>query len=859
MERMPENAEGLNGRFTVGFLDENSYYDYHNLMMSGICKAARKYGFHILRFSLFKGHVIATSVSHEKLFQESIRQFRLDGLIYLGWARSLTGRDIREIYGNMPLFSMGMENKGVPSAYFPGEEYVREMFLHLIKIHRCRKIAFIAPYWYDSRCDAYFETMQEFGIFDPKLYVTEADVQSLDFYDRGVRAVQVLLDERMVRPDAIVSLYSDEAYSIFKEMQKRGIRIPEDIALTSYEDAETGKFTIPSLTTIYFPWKELGYFAGEAMYRQLTGEKLPLLTRIPGRIIFRGSCGCIPDLVRSSGSGPLTGAGKCFEELGGEELDGITERIAQETALETSEVEVAMDRFRQAFANGNNIPFLIHMETIFRKIRNNSSNREISTVASTMRRLLLPYFLPYAETYPDRLIWAEDTLLQVQTILQNKLANVCFREDVNQKNLRLKLKEVGQILIANFTVKSLLDSLEINLPKLKIEGCYIYLFGKEGNLVSLADNHLEFEYSAGKRIEASDARGYRLREGVGMLMKEDRPYFLSAHLLNNGDDFVGLVMFESSHFDMGIYQNVAMKLSAALNGIILFEKLDSSYRRLMEQAHKKGMADISTGILHNIGNILNNVNTSAYSLYRLLEFDAINDLTMANSLLGTKIGDLEGFIRNDPKGRTLMQFYVSLKDAFQDFRVKLQENIGKLSDRISLIDEIITTQQSYTGVKSSLTSIDPASVVDDVLKMHQASIERHGIRVERNNGGEKAHVLANRTKLFHVLTNVVKNAMEAMDQVPYENRKLTVDIAARQGKVTVRVRDTGGGIEPEHLEDIFAYGFTTKMDGHGFGLHSCANYMAEMGGRLWAESDGADKGATFVLQMKKSEAPEVRD
>jgi signal transduction histidine kinase len=67
--------------------------------------------------------------------------------------------------------------------------------------------------------------------------------------------------------------------------------------------------------------------------------------------------------------------------------------------------------------------------------------------------------------------------------------------------------------------------------------------------------------------------------------------------------------------------------------------------------------------------------------------------------------------------------------------------------------------------------------------------------------------------------------------------------------VSIIVRDNGIGIPPENLIKIFNHGFTTKRDGHGFGLHSGANAAKEMGGSLTAESNGPGLGATFTLEL----------
>jgi signal transduction histidine kinase len=63
------------------------------------------------------------------------------------------------------------------------------------------------------------------------------------------------------------------------------------------------------------------------------------------------------------------------------------------------------------------------------------------------------------------------------------------------------------------------------------------------------------------------------------------------------------------------------------------------------------------------------------------------------------------------------------------------------------------------------------------------------------------------------------------------------------------VIDNGEGIAAENLTRIFAHGFTTKKDGHGFGLHSCVLAAREMGGSLLAASDGPGRGAAFTLVL----------
>ena len=100
-----------------------------------------------------------------------------------------------------------------------------------------------------------------------------------------------------------------------------------------------------------------------------------------------------------------------------------------------------------------------------------------------------------------------------------------------------------------------------------------------------------------------------------------------------------------------------------------------------------------------------------------------------------------------------------------------------------------------------------------------------------------------------MLVNLVRNAKHACQDSDLADRRLTVRVANGDGRIRITVIDNGIGIPPENLTRIFNHGFTTRKDGHGFGLHSGALAAKEMGGLLTAHSDGPGRGATFTLQL----------
>jgi C4-dicarboxylate-specific signal transduction histidine kinase len=111
-------------------------------------------------------------------------------------------------------------------------------------------------------------------------------------------------------------------------------------------------------------------------------------------------------------------------------------------------------------------------------------------------------------------------------------------------------------------------------------------------------------------------------------------------------------------------------------------------------------------------------------------------------------------------------------------------------------------------------------------------------------------VRVDRHKVLQILVNLVRNAKYALDAADRNDKVLTLGVAMNgTGCVKLVVRDNGVGIAPENLTRIFSHGFTTKKDGHGFGLHSGALAAKEMGGCLQAFSEGPGTGATFILEL----------
>ena len=166
-------------------------------------------------------------------------------------------------------------------------------------------------------------------------------------------------------------------------------------------------------------------------------------------------------------------------------------------------------------------------------------------------------------------------------------------------------------------------------------------------------------------------------------------------------------------------------------------------------------------------------------------------------------------------------------------------------------------QQNYAKVSGFTESLPVAELVEDALRMNAAAFTRHKVVLQREFA-PVPHVFVDKHKVLQILTNLMRNAKYALDGTACAQKLIRIGVGLESsGLVAITVADNGMGIPPENLTRIFAHGFTTRKEGHGFGLHSGALAATEMGGALTVQSDGPGRGATFTLTLPITQVPTV--
>jgi len=269
--------------------------------------------------------------------------------------------------------------------------------------------------------------------------------------------------------------------------------------------------------------------------------------------------------------------------------------------------------------------------------------------------------------------------------------------------------------------------------------------------------------------------------------------------------------------------------------------------RSMLRAISLGKAEFATTVLHNIGNILNSLRISCDQGERTLRSTRLKQVVRAHEMLYDNRENIGTYLTEDTRGKLLPNYLHGAGAVMMEEYEDVLREFEEMSDKISLMKDIIETQQAHAKLSLLEESHDLNLIVEDAYNVQEASIRRRHVEVEMVLSPQIAPIKVHKTQVMHIIINLLKNGAEAMEKVVDRDRKIFIETSQKGKMVQLSIRDTGIGISQGNLEKMFTYGFSTKQTGHGFGLHFCWRAMKEMGGTISVDSEGEGKGAVFLL------------
>jgi signal transduction histidine kinase len=279
-------------------------------------------------------------------------------------------------------------------------------------------------------------------------------------------------------------------------------------------------------------------------------------------------------------------------------------------------------------------------------------------------------------------------------------------------------------------------------------------------------------------------------------------------------------------------------------------RLGEMHRSLVDVSRQAGMAEVATGVLHNVGNTLNSVNISTSLVTDRLRLSRVTGLAKAANLLREHTADIASFLSADPQGQKLPAYLIAVSDQLTEEREAMLKEMSALGQSVEHIKSIVSMQQKHARPAGTVEQLAVPQLIDEALRLHAVSFERLAIRIVRDYS-DVPPLFVDRHKLLQILINLLSNARHALVDSGQQDKRLTIHVqrTPEGDGLLIEVTDNGVGITPENLSRVFSQGFTTKKTGHGFGLHISALTAAEMNGRLACTSPGPGRGATFSLEL----------
>jgi len=289
----------------------------------------------------------------------------------------------------------------------------------------------------------------------------------------------------------------------------------------------------------------------------------------------------------------------------------------------------------------------------------------------------------------------------------------------------------------------------------------------------------------------------------------------------------------------------------------MVQNLAESRRAFMDAAREAGMAEVASGVLHNVGNVLNSLNVSADVLVNGAKHSELVRIEELAQLLRTHENDLSAFLAAEGRAKHLREFVEQLSSQRRlESNARLSE-LSRLRSNLDHVAHVIGSQQAMVRGTALNEPVALSALTRDVVKLVDPTYRRHQIDLVVKVDALPTITL-DRVRLVQVLVNILTNAKDAVKSQARDARRVELTVrrvkpnADQQddGVIRIEITDNGIGVDAETLPFLFTQGFTTKESGSGIGLHFCAVAVKCMNGTISALSEGPGHGTTFRIDLR---------
>jgi DNA-binding LacI/PurR family transcriptional regulator len=769
---------------TIGFMTRALGTPVGFAIWQGVKNAAEKHNVNLVTIS-------GDNVGRDKtLIYELMKEKNVDGV--LTWASNRNDEYIRfyqERLGPLPIVTLTLPIDPYPVIQIDSYTSMKLAVKHLIEVHGRKKIAFIPGdknnNYFKERFQGYKDALQENGIpLDEKLI--SSPFSTIISFDEPliIREKMKEFEEKNILPgkgmDAILTVTEATSLSLFDYFKEKGIRIPEDIAVISYDNSTRGRFTKPTPTAMILPFDKQSEKGMDVLMDILAGKKVLQVNKIPGSLQINQSCGCKEksiDLASSSSSYQITHNERGFkakqhpskkiiklDTVKNKFVKMFLELVDSNTAHNKEHMKqielfclAIGDSLERELLEGEEDATIDSLDPIISYFaQNNISLQQLQNIVSLLRNTFIPE-IDKEETVNR----AENIFHKMRTSITVSITYFDGRKLSDRDKAAEDLNHFIRLISSQFTYDDIWKSLEKRIPQLLIQELYIVLY----------PNRIKYQFP--EPLPEKSELTFAIRNGTRVLLGEDDKFFRTEDILPhiilsqitsrekivlplyaNGHN-LGYVVFVDAPNDRHLYPGVRDAISNSLQGAFLMGEMEKAEKESADNLVKlKQKAEVITGNTESINTLIQSITGAMENIshnVKLISGDIFSVAEESNTVvkvtdeantfvdkLNRKAEDITGLTKliNDLSERTdVLSINARIEAAragasgkgFTIVANEIKELSQKISESIEKINKMI--EEIQIDSKDTLNSM---SNIHGIINKIYSLTENINVRIEKH-------------------------------------------------------------------------------------------------------------------------------